>query len=45
MDIKAFQEHIEGRLPALDSFYDRAINHQLEKDKRRQPKKRGQKQK
>ncbi|PTI81038.1 hypothetical protein BU098_12000 [Staphylococcus xylosus] len=35
-----FQEHMEERLPALDSFYDRAINYQLHKDKRRPPKKR-----
>lgn len=40
MNLKEFQEHIEGRLPALDSFYDRAINYQLDKDKRRPPKKR-----
>ncbi|MDW8571204.1 hypothetical protein AABD40_08880 [Staphylococcus shinii] len=40
MNLKDFQEHMEVRLPALDSFCDRAINHQLEKDKRRPPKKR-----
>ncbi|MEJ7220656.1 hypothetical protein [Staphylococcus gallinarum] len=39
MNLKKFQAHIEGRLPALDSFYDRAINYQLDKDKRRPPKK------
>ncbi|KRG09107.1 MULTISPECIES: hypothetical protein [Staphylococcus] len=40
MNLNEFQEHIEDKLPALDSFYDRAINFQLEKDKRRPPKKR-----
>lgn len=40
MNLKYFQEHMEAKLPALDSFYDRAINHQLEKDKKRPPKKR-----
>ncbi|MFQ3853468.1 hypothetical protein ABLV90_08055 [Staphylococcus sp. 2S1] len=40
MNLNEFQAHIEDKLPALDSFYDRAINFQLEKDKRRPPKKR-----
>lgn len=40
MNLTEFQEHIESRLPALDSFYDRAINYQLEKDSRRPTKKR-----
>lgn len=40
MNLNEFQAHIEDKLPALDSFYDKAINYQLEKDKRRPPKKR-----
>lgn len=40
MNLVGFQEHIEDKLPALDSFYDRAINYQLEKDSRRPRKKR-----
>ncbi|MGX5789939.1 hypothetical protein ACWKSJ_02485 [Staphylococcus equorum] len=40
MNLNEFQAHIEDKLPALDSFYDKAINFQLEKDKRRPPKKR-----
>ncbi|WP_426429021.1 hypothetical protein [Staphylococcus equorum] len=40
MNSNEFQAHIEDKLPALDSFYDKAINFQLEKDKRRPPKKR-----
>lgn len=40
MNLNEFQAHIEDKLPALDSFYDKAINYQLEKDKRRTPKKR-----
>lgn len=40
MNLTEFQAHIEDKLPALDSFYDRAINFQLEKDSRRPPKKR-----
>lgn len=40
MNLNEFQAHIEDELPALDSFYDKAINYQLEKDKRRPPKKR-----
>ena len=39
MNLNEFQAHIEDKLPALDSFYDKAINYQLEKDKRRPPKK------
>ena len=40
MNLNEFQAHIEDKLPALDSFYDKAINYQLEKDKRRPPKQR-----
>lgn len=40
MNLNEFQEHMESNLPALESFYDRAINYQLDKDKRRPPKKR-----
>ncbi|MEB8125265.1 hypothetical protein NGH92_10690 [Staphylococcus succinus] len=40
MNLTEFQAYIEDKLPALDSFYDRAINFQLEKDSRRPPKKR-----
>ncbi|MGJ8902475.1 hypothetical protein ACEPQ5_06845 [Staphylococcus aureus] len=38
MDKKTFQEHIERRISALDNFYDRALEFQIEKNKKR-PKK------
>lgn len=40
MDKKTFQAHIESRINALDNFYDRAFEYQIEKNKQRPKKKR-----